>query len=111
MLWLRGIVFTALVPVMIAGWAPAAIDPRRHAAGGAWSLGWSVVAVGVALYVFCLLRFLASGGTPAIFFTRPLRGLLGEEPRRLVQGSLYTLTRNPMYLGVVLAVLGQAIVF
>jgi protein-S-isoprenylcysteine O-methyltransferase Ste14 len=61
--------------------------------------------------VACLLRFLSSGGTPAIFFTRPLRALLGEEPPRLVQSWLYTVTRNPMYVGVVLAVFGQALVF
>jgi protein-S-isoprenylcysteine O-methyltransferase Ste14 len=110
LLWGRGVIFTALVPLVVAGWAPAAIDPARRPAGGAWSAGWCLVAAGAAIYVVCLLRFLASGGTPAIF-TRPLRALIGEEPPRLVQAWLYTRTRNPMYVGVVLAVIGQAVVF
>jgi protein-S-isoprenylcysteine O-methyltransferase Ste14 len=103
--------FTALVPLVIAGWVPAAVDPFRRVHGGAWSAGWLLVISGAAVYAVCLTRFLASGGTPAIFFTRPVRALLGEEPHRLVQGWLYRVTRNPMYVGVVLAVVGQAIVF
>jgi protein-S-isoprenylcysteine O-methyltransferase Ste14 len=110
-LWVRGLIFTALVPLVVGGWAPAAVDPLRRAAGGAWNGGWLLVAAGAAIYFVCLLRFLASGGTPAIFFTRPLRAIIGEEPRRLVQSWLYTVTRNPMYVGVVLAVFGQAIAF
>jgi protein-S-isoprenylcysteine O-methyltransferase Ste14 len=111
LLWLRGLVFTALVPLVIAGWAPGAVDPQRRAAGGAWTGGWLLVAIGAAIYLACLMRFLAAGGTPAIFFTRPLRALIGEEPRALVRTWLYTVSRNPMYVGVVLAVFGQAIAF
>lgn len=110
-LWIRGLIFTALMPLMIAGWAPAAIDPFRRTHTGIAAAGWPLVAAGAAIYFACLSRFLAAGGTPAIFFTRPFRAVLGEEPPRLVQSWLYTLTRNPMYVGVVLAVFGQAIVF
>ena len=110
-LWIRGLIFTALVPLVVGGWAPAAIDPGRRPGGGLWNSGWLLVAVGAAFYVACLLRFLASGGTPAIFFTRPLRALIGEEPPQLVQSWLYTVTRNPMYVGVSAAVFGQAIVY
>jgi protein-S-isoprenylcysteine O-methyltransferase Ste14 len=110
-LWTRGLIFTALVPLVIAGWVPAAVDPFRRIAGGAWHAGWLLVAAGAAIYAVCLTRFLASGGTPAIFFTRPVRAIIGEEPRQLVQGWLYSVSRNPMYVGVVLAVFGQAIVF
>jgi protein-S-isoprenylcysteine O-methyltransferase Ste14 len=53
--------------------------------------------------------FLASGGTPAIFFTRPVRFLIGEEPHRLVQAGLYRVTRNPMYVSVLLVISGQAL--
>jgi protein-S-isoprenylcysteine O-methyltransferase Ste14 len=52
-----------------------------------------------------------SGGTPAIFFTRRLRFVLGEEPPKLVRRGLYRLSRNPMYVGVLLAVFGQALIF
>lgn len=111
MLWIRGLVFTALVPFVIGAWIPSIVDPFRRVQGGAWDAGWALVVVGAAMYVVSLLRFLASGGTPAIFFTRAIRALIGEEPRTLVQGWLYRVTRNPMYVGVVTAVFGQAIVF
>src|SRR5579872_4216736 len=111
MLWIRGAIFTALAPWVVAVWAPAMVDSGRHAAGGWWHAGWLLVAMGVAMYLACLLRFLAAGGTPAIFFTRPLRAIIGEEPRTLVDGWLYRVSRNPMYVGVVLSILGQAIVF
>ena len=52
-----------------------------------------------------------SGGTPAIFFTRHMRFVLGEEPTKLVRQGLYRISRNPMYVGVLLAVVGQALVF
>jgi protein-S-isoprenylcysteine O-methyltransferase Ste14 len=110
-LWMRGLVFTALAPLVVAGWLPAAVDPFRRARAGAWMAGWVLVAAGAAIYGACLIRFLAAGGTPAIFFTRPLRGLIGEAPPRLVDAWLYQFSRNPMYLGVVLAVVGQAIAF
>jgi protein-S-isoprenylcysteine O-methyltransferase Ste14 len=111
LLWIRGLIFTALVPLVVAGWAQRAVDPFSAPRGGAWRAGWLLVACGAAMYFACLWRFLAAGGTPAIFFTRPLRAIIGEEPPRLVQGWLYTFTRNPMYVGVVFAIFGQAIVF
>ena len=48
---------------------------------------------------------------PAIFFTRPFRFLIGEEPAGLVSGGLYRFSRNPMYVGVLLAVFGRAMLF
>jgi len=111
MLWIRGLIFTALVPLVIGAWIPSIVDPSRRIQHGAWDAGWAFVAVGTAMYLLCLVRFLTSGGTPAIFFTRAIRALIGEEPRTLVQGWLYRVTRNPMYVGVVTVVFGQAIVF
>ena len=111
LLWTRGVVFTVLVPGVIGVWVPALVDPRRHTQRGLWDAGWLLVAAGATIYGLCLSRFLASGGTPAIFFTRALRALIGEEPQQLVQGWLYHVTRNPMYVGVLLVVFGQAIVF
>ena len=111
MLWLRGLVFTLLVPCVLGGVIPSMIYDDRPIRGGWWMAGWALVAAGVAIYAVCLVRFLISGGTPAIFFTRPLRFVLGEEPRRLVDDGLYRRSRNPMYLGVVLSVLGQGILF
>jgi protein-S-isoprenylcysteine O-methyltransferase Ste14 len=98
MLWFRGFI-------------PSTFYGERPIGGGWWMTGWLAVAAGAAIYAVCLVRFLISGGTPAIFFTRHLKFAIGEEPGRLVDGGLYRRSRNPMYLGVVLAVLGQAILF
>ncbi len=111
MLWIRGLIFTALVPATVGWFLPRALDPHAHRRGGVWDAGWVLIAPGAIAYLLCLVRFLAAGGTPAIFFTRPLRFLIGEEPAALVAGSLYRYSRNPMYLGVLLAVFGQAVLF
>lgn len=107
MLRVRGLIFTALVPVAIAFFVPRWMDrcvPR-------WYAGWLMIAPGIGIYLLCLARFLAAGGTPAIFFTRPLRFLIGEEPRAFVADGLYRFSRNPMYVGVLMTVFGQAILF
>ena len=73
--------------------------------------GWLLIGIGASFYFLCLINFLTSGGTPAIFFIRPLRFVVGEEPPKLVRQGLYRFTRNPMYVGVVTVILGQALVF
>lgn len=111
MLTLRGIFFTILVPGMVGGYIPWLLHEGHSPARGAASLGWLPVVAGAAIYVLCLLRFLAAGGTPMIYFAHRLRLLLGEEPHALVEQGLYRWTRNPMYVGVLAATAGQAIVF
>ena len=109
--WIRGLIFTVLVPGTIAVYLPARMSANLLAKGGWWEAGWFLIATGATGYTLCLMRFLVSGGTPAIFFTRPLRFLLGEEPRRLVEEGLYRLSRNPMYVSVLLVIFGQALRF
>lgn len=111
MLLLRAIFFTVLVPGAIAGLVPLEIRGSHSLAGGVWNAGWFLVVLGASIYLLCLLRFLAEKGTPAIFFARPLRFLIGEEPNRLVRGGLYRYSRNPMYIAVLFTVFGQAVVF
>jgi protein-S-isoprenylcysteine O-methyltransferase Ste14 len=108
MLWLRAAIFSVLVPGAVALYVPWVIGPQSLASGW-WRLGWCLVLAGAAVYLRCLLSFVASQGTPAIFFTRQLRALWGEEPRRLVRSSLYRYSRNPMYGGVIAVILGQAL--
>jgi protein-S-isoprenylcysteine O-methyltransferase Ste14 len=109
-LWLRGLIFTLLVPCVVGGLVPVRIAggaPR----GGWWMAGWLATGLGAALYLRCLAGFVAAGGTPAIYFTRPLGAAIGEEPKRVVREGPYRFSRNPMYLGVLAAVFGQAIAF
>jgi protein-S-isoprenylcysteine O-methyltransferase Ste14 len=111
MLWIRGLLFTVLVPGMVGGVVPILLSGGRPLQDGVWRLGWIPVSVGAAIYLSCLVSFLAAGGTPTPFFARGVRGLIGEEPAKLVCGGLYQISRNPMYVGVLLVVFGQAVLF
>ena len=111
MLWIRGLLFTLLVPCVVAGLAPYLIGGAKPLQPGFWRLGWIPVCLGAAISVSCLLNFLAAHGTPAPFFTRRLRGIIGEEPAGLVRAGLYGFSRNPMYVGALVAIFGQALLF
>jgi protein-S-isoprenylcysteine O-methyltransferase Ste14 len=111
MLYIRGLIFTILVPFVVGVVVPSLLRGDSHAAVGLKITGGILILIGVVLYGICLLRFLLSGGTPAIFFTRHLKFLIGEEPGKLVHEGIYRFSRNPMYLSVLLVVFGQAIFF
>jgi protein-S-isoprenylcysteine O-methyltransferase Ste14 len=81
------------VPRWIAG---------AHAFDNARPLGWIVVAIGAAIGLPCVWEFAWRGlGTPVPF----------DPPRRLVVTGPYRWVRNPMYLGMGLALIGEGIVF
>ena len=88
-----------LVPWLLTGWDRA--DPMP-----AWApvpvevFGSVLLAAGVAVLLHAFGQFVAEGlGTP--FPAAP--------PRHLVVGGLYRYVRNPMYVAVVAAVLGEAL--
>jgi len=110
-LWLRGVIFTALVPFVVGCLVPQNLRGEAGAAPGWWNAGYVLLAAGAALYLWCLVCFLMSGGTPAIFFTRHLSFLLGKEPPDVVRTGPYRYSRNPMYLGVLAAIFGQALLY
>lgn len=111
LLWLQGLIFTVLVPGVVAFYIPQTLRNGHAANGGWWSLGWILFAVGALIYLRCLVDFLRAGGTPAVFFTRHIRAVIGEEPQQVVHNGLYRYSRNPMYVGVLTAIAGQAIVY
>jgi len=114
-LWIRAILFTLLIPGSVAVLIPWLLS-RSFATtldlGPGRFAGIPVLACGAVLYLTSVLSFVVRGkGTPAIWFVGPLRTVIGEEPETLVKGAFYRWTRNPMYLGVVLSVFGQALLF
>jgi len=115
-LFVRAAVFTVLVPGTVTVWLPMAFYNRARAVpeqlGWLRELGWIPIAAGVVLYLWSTAEFLLRGrGTPAIWFTKPLRFVLGQEPQILVRGAIYRYVRNPMYVGVVSILFGEALVF
>ncbi|HEY8183826.1 MAG TPA: isoprenylcysteine carboxylmethyltransferase family protein [Thermoanaerobaculia bacterium] len=85
--------WTWFVPKWVVG-AHAFDSPRP--------LGWIVMAIGAAIALPCVWEFAWRGlGTPAPF----------DPPRRLVVSGPYRWVRNPMYLGMGIVLIGEAIVF
>jgi len=83
-----------VVPLLIA-----ATDPSRAAL---FPPGAVVVAIGVAVLLWCVRDFYVAGkGTLAPW----------DPPRRLVVVGLYRHVRNPMYVGVLALVAGWALLF
>lgn len=99
------IVFTVLVPGTVVFWLPGLIlDDRKLA----WPVSWSIaqfaalipLGLGTAIYLRCVWEFATRGrGIPA-----PI-----DHPKQLVVTGLYQYVRNPMYLGVLSFLLGEAL--
>ncbi len=95
--------FFAAAPGVVAGavpWALTGWRPAGDLASGLRAVGGAVTFVAAALLIHSFARFVIEGaGTPAP--TAPTE--------HLVVGGLYRYVRNPMYLAVLSAVLGQAL--
>ncbi len=103
LLFSKNLLFTVLVPGTVAVYVPLwvfAHDGSRATFGAV--AGAFLLAIGAAIYLWCLWDFAAFGrGTPA-----PI-----DPPKQLVVRGLYQFTRNPMYLGVLCLIVGWAFVF
>jgi len=102
-LFIRNLVFTIVVPGLGGVWAPWQILTRHgHTVSPAAWEAVPVIAVGTALYAWCIWNFAAVGrGTPGLW----------DAPRRVVATGPYRWVRNPIYLAALLIVGGQAWLF
>lgn len=104
---LKTLIFTVFVPGTVAIWIPYRIlssagSRGTISIGGFRYVGLAVITIGALIYLWCAWDFTFAGkGTPA-----PI-----DPPRKLVVRGLYRYVRNPMYLGVLSVVLGQAVLF
>jgi protein-S-isoprenylcysteine O-methyltransferase Ste14 len=104
MLWLRTVLFTLLVPGTVLVLVPLAlvrldVGPRLDL-GAAGYAGVVPLLAGVGFILWCFADFICRGrGTPAPY----------DPPRELVVAGLYRYVRNPQYVGVVLAVVGEGL--
>jgi len=103
-LTVKNIIFTVLVPGTVAVYVPYQIIRRQH---DSMALSWEpsellsgmIIFAGSLIYFRCLWDFAVTGrGTPA-----PI-----DAPKYLVVKGLYRYVRNPMYIGVLLTIMGWA---
>jgi protein-S-isoprenylcysteine O-methyltransferase Ste14 len=105
--WLKTILFTILYPGSVTVLVPYLIlsgQPRegRSDLDVVRVSGLLLIAVGIAGFAWCAREFVIAGrGTPAPY----------DPPKALVVSGLFRYTRNPMYVSVVLVVLGEAVLF
>src|SRR6266852_4449187 len=106
LLFLKNFLFTVFVPGSVAVFIPYRIVVRADPGlvFAPWRLLWSapLFLLGAGIYFWCLWNFAVTGrGTPA-----PI-----DPPKRLVVRGLYRRVRNPMYLGILLVLSGEALFF
>jgi len=103
MLFLKNLLFTLVVPGTVAVYVPLVIVQHRPPTSGPlFALALAMLALGDAIYAWCVWDFATFGrGTPA-----PI-----DAPKKLVVRGLYRYTRNPMYVGVLTVILGWAVLF
>jgi len=105
-LFLKSLLFTVLVPGTFAVLIPYRLGLRRSGLPRLWTAQHYVsllpFAIGAAISLRCVCDFAITGrGTPA-----PI-----DAPKVLVVGGLYRYVRNPMYIGVLLVMLGWTVFF
>jgi protein-S-isoprenylcysteine O-methyltransferase Ste14 len=102
-LLLRNLAFTAVVPGTVAVLLPwLVLNGGRQLPGPRFWPALVLIAAGFALYGWCLWLFARLGrGTPGPW----------DAPRRLVVAGPYRWIRNPIYMGVLLVIGGEAWLF
>ena len=107
LLALRTLAFVIVLPAAVLVYIPnriLAANLGLPSFGLGWFklAGWVPIALGMAVLVWCWVGFAAEGrGTPAPY----------DPPRQLVTGRLYQWVRNPMYIGLVIVLLGESVAF
>ena len=107
MILLRTIIFTCIVPgavtVLVPYWLLASrFAPPPLNLSSIRFFGVLPILLGASIYFWCAWDFTFAGrGTPA-----PI-----DPPKELVVRGLYRYVRNPMYVGVLSILLGEALLF
>ena len=106
----KSIIFTFFIPGTVVGGIPVLLyyflriylrlDGFRY-------IGIIFINIGAIFYLCSVASFIIQGrGTPMIYFMEKTDKLFGKEPIALVTSTLYKFSRNPMYLGVIVATFG-----
>ena len=102
-LLLKNLVFTLAVPGTVGVYVPLLLARGRAPASGlVFLVALALLVSGGVIYAWCVWEFAVFGrGTPA-----PI-----DAPKKLVVRGLYRYTRNPIYMGVLTALLGWTVMF
>ena len=101
---LKSLLFLVLAPGMVAGYIPLALLPRGQQieTGVLAYFAFPLWLMGIMILLWCFWDFLVKGhGTPA-----PI-----DPPKELVITGLYNYVRNPMYVGVLIIIVGHFLWF
>ena len=103
MLFLKNLVFTVLVPGVVAVYVPVYVFTHAPTTTSPTvMLGGLALLIGALIYIWCVWDFATVGrGTPF-----PV-----DPPKTLVVRGLYKYTRNPMYVGVLCVISGWVLLF
>ena len=109
-LFLRNLIFTFLQPGIVAGIIPYLILQAGHSPEvlqplinpGVHSIGVVLFLSGLCIMITCIVSFAVHG-----------RGTLSpiDRTKKLVVSGLYQYSRNPMYVGVMLILIGETVYF
>ena len=103
-LFLKNLLFSILIPGTVAVYIPLLILSGSNFTSHLWlrMIGTFIIALGAGIYGWTVWDFASFGrGTPL-----PI-----DAPKKLVMRGLYQYVRNPMYLGVILVILGWSAVY
>jgi protein-S-isoprenylcysteine O-methyltransferase Ste14 len=100
---IKTVFFTIVVPGTVGLYVPQALKHTANKVPPLFTwVGTGLFLCGAGIYFWCAWDFVSNGlGTPA-----PI-----DAPRVLVVKGLYRFTRNPMYVGVLSMILGQALYY
>lgn len=107
MILLKTLIFTLIVPGTVTVLIPCWLLSSRSAPPAPWIgifryFGVLPMLLGASIYLWCAWDFTFAGrGTPA-----PI-----DPPKELVARGLYRYVRNPMYVGVLSILFGEALFF
>jgi protein-S-isoprenylcysteine O-methyltransferase Ste14 len=91
-----------VLPAVTLLWIPSLLWPRGWTPDPLGLAGTPLILAGAAVLIDCVVKFAVKGkGTLA-----PI-----DPPKKLVTGGLYRFVRNPMYVGGLLVLFGQALFF
>ena len=99
-LFLRALAALLVLPGTFAGIIPALIASADHWRGNGHAAGMAPLVAGILILLWCVRDFYVAGkGTLAPW----------DPPKHLVVIGLYRFVRNPMYVGLILLLIGWAL--